>query len=424
MASYAGDCPPWANSLAARTLAVTLLVLQARRCAAEDRIEYRYEDYQEDGGRIHVRTQSSYFETDLKPTLTLKGTAGWDGISGATPTGGPPVAGSTQVPLVNLYDNRYSGSLGVDWQAGRWTTSPEFSYSTEKDYESFGAGLNERIDFNQRNTTLALGINHDSDKLNGFWQPDWVHKSTTDGLIGLTQLLSPGTIWQATGTLGYSSGFLTDPYKGVNFSYAYPVSFYDPASSDSNSPEKRPGHRFKQILFTSLTQYIDAVNAAAELSYRFHHDDFGIFDHTVALSWRQKLGRRFTLVPLVRYYWQTAAYFYSTRFEGDPAFPQGVAGAAQSDGFTILFKGVDPGYPGDASSTFNVPAQPRYYSSDYRLSAFQSWTVGASLVFKVTEQWRLDAGFKRYEMHGLDGITSPSAYPKANIATIGASLLF
>lgn len=411
-------------------LAFLLACARVHQAVADDRIEYRYEDYQEDGGRIHVRTQTAYFETQLKPYLTLKGDVGYDGISGATPTGGPPPPGSSQVPLVALFDNRYSGGLGADWVHGDYTTSPGFNYSTEKDYESYGVSLNERIDFNQKNTTLTLGISHDFDRLDGFWQPQWVHKSSTDGLVGITQLLSAKTVLQANLTLGYSSGYLTDPYKGVNFFFPYPStspffpqSPYNPPNSDADSGENRPGHRFRQIFLATLTQYVDALHAAAEVSYRFHHDDWGIFDNTASATWRQKLGSRVTLSPLFRYYRQTAAYFYSAQFRGDPAFPQGTPAALQNDGFTILFPG-DPGYPGAGSTSFNVPGFPTYYSSDYRLSELETFTYGAQLDVKLSDSFTLNLAFKRYRMHGLDGITPQSAYPHANIASVGAILSF
>jgi hypothetical protein len=40
-------------------------------------------------------------------------------------------------------------------------------------------------------------------------------------------------------------------------------------------------------------------------------------------------------------------------------------------------------------------------------------------------QWLgLDLGYERYVMYGLDGITDASAYPSANVFTIGARIWF
>src|SRR5262249_47237167 len=43
------------------------------RSKAEDRLDYRYEDYAEEGGRIHVRTHGAYAEVAAAPWLSLKG---------------------------------------------------------------------------------------------------------------------------------------------------------------------------------------------------------------------------------------------------------------------------------------------------------------------------------------------------------------
>ena len=404
-------------------LAAVLQLAQQVRGRAEDVIAYRYENYREDAGRVAIDTQTAYFEATLSPRVAVKGQFVYDAISGATPTGGPAAAGDTQVPLVALHDQRHSGSISTDLKAGRSTTTPGFAYSTESDYESYGISLNEAVDFNQRNTTLNIGAAHNFDRVKGFFQRDWQDKGATDVLIGVNQLLGPHTYVTANVTLGYSDGYLTDPYKGVNFTYHYPVSFYDPVDVDVNSPEQRPAHKFRQVALVSLTHYVEAVRGSAEVSYRFHHDDWGIFSQTVELSWHQKLGKQLMVSPLFRFYHQTAADFYATRFNGDPSFPDGAVGAAQKDGLSIVFND-DPAFPGDATGTFAVPAQPKNYSSDYRLSRLDTFTYGVAASWRIHENLSLEAAYKRYEMVGLDGVTLASAYPSAHIFTLGFGLLF
>jgi Protein of unknown function (DUF3570) len=403
-------------------LALALHCVQSLRARAEDTVQYRYEDYKEDGGRVRVHTQTSYFETDFNPRVAVKGEFVYDAISGATPTGAPPTTGGNQVPLVELHDQRYSANLGADFKSGRFTTTPGLAYSTESDYRSVGVSLNEAVDFNSRNTTLNLGVAHNFDRLNGFFQPNWESKNSTDVLVGVNQLLGQHTYVTANLTLGYSDGDLTDPYKGVTFLYNYPVSFYNPPDTFV-VPEQRPSHKFRQVAFFGLTHYFEAVTGSVEAGYRFHHDDWGIFSHTLELSWHQKLGRKLMISPLFRYYNQTAASFYAPYFAGDPSFPNGAVGSLQSDGQTILFND-DPAFPGTGTSTFTVPAHPQYFSSDYRLSELESLTYGITASWRIHDHFSLEAGYKRYEMRGLDGVTSPSAYPKAHIFTIGFGLWF
>ena len=404
-------------------LAAMLQLAQQVRGRGEDVVAYRYESYREDAGRVQVDTQTAYFETTLNPRVAVKGQFVYDAISGATPTGGPPAAGDTQVPLVALHDQRHSGSISSDLKAGRTTTTPGFAYSTESDYESYGVSLNEAVDLNQRNTTLNFGAAHNFDRVKGFFQQDWKDKGSTDVLVGVNQLLGPHTYVTFNVTLGYSDGYLTDPYKGVNFTYRYPVSFYDPADVDVNAPERRPGHKFRQVAMVGFTHYVEAVRGSADISYRFHHDDWGIFSQTVEVAWHQKLGKQLMVSPLFRFYNQTAADFYATRFNGDPSFPGGAVGAAQKDGFSILFND-DPSFPGDAAGTFAVPVHPVNYSSDYRLSRLQTFTYGVVASWRIHENLSLEAAYKRYEMVGLDGVTLASAYPGAHIFTLGFDLHF
>ena len=44
---------------------------------------------------------------------------------------------------------------------------PQFSYSQESDYASRGISLTHAYDFNQKNTTIVLGIAHNFDSVGG-----------------------------------------------------------------------------------------------------------------------------------------------------------------------------------------------------------------------------------------------------------------
>jgi hypothetical protein len=429
---------PFPSASLAILLAGALSLSRPQVSRAEDRVDYRYEDYSEDNGRIQVQTHAAYVEAELNSHVAVKGQFVYDAISGATPTGGPPAPGDPQVPTVVLQDIRRAGSLETaisygeepDGKHGRFVTTPQVAYSKESDYESLGLALNQTINFNQRNTALTVGVAQNWDEAKGFFQANFQSKETTDFLVGVRQILTPRTVLTVNLTLGYARGYLTDPYKGVNFSYSYPISFYDPSSVNFNSPELRPDSRFRQVGYASLLQYVDAVRGAAEASYRFHRDDWGVVAHTLEIAWHQKLGRRgrdmdpwVTLSPFFRFHHQSAADFYALQFAGDPNLPAGAVGAAQSDGFTILFAD-DPAFPGDATGTFTVPAHPKHYSSDYRLSQLNTFTFGLTAEIRVHEHVSLSASYKRYLMEGLDGVTLESTYPTAHVLTVGATIWF
>lgn len=382
----------------ALTLALILLLLQMQRGQAEDQVDYLYEYYQEDDQRIQVLTHSMHFDVTLKEGLVaVAGEFVHDAVSGATPNGAPPPnewsypfgsVGDTNissVPLQQMEDIRNAGSLQVPVTLGIHTLTPQFAYSQESDYKSTGAALNYALSLFEKNTILTFGWAHTWDQVLDA-QPvrQWQEKSGDDFLIGVSQLLGPKTVLGVNVTYGMADGYLNDPYK-FTFGVNDPQFFVD---APSGGPEQRPDYRNKTVVRASITQFITPVNASVEGAYRFYHDTYGLDAHTVELAWYQNIGKHVVVSPMFRYYHQTAADFY----------------------YEIL---------PDTYAT-----APAHFSPDYRLSEMQTFTAGVNLAVKATKWLSFDAGYKRYVSQGLDGVTSQTAYPSANVFTIGARIFF
>jgi hypothetical protein len=447
-------------------LALILPLLRLTRASAADDnyIGYRREFYREDNDRISVDTDSYSFDVGISSKVRISGNAVFDAISGATPTGAPPqtkwpfpmfaqyyanaysqaytaqynqfiaqnqiyvdagyityqqltnTAAQTaaanapgiatnsatasfrsltnspnyrnnSVPVTHIHDYRSAFSLGVPIALKNHLITPSFSYSTESDYRSFGGALNYGLALNNKNTTLNLGYSHNSDSV----RDDrfiWEDKLTDDILIGLVQLMSPKSYLTLNFSCGYERGYLSDPYRGVMFA----AKTFDQLQLNPHdaalTAEKRPRHRSKEIAYISWTQFVDPLEGSLEAGYRFFHDSYNVFANTVELTWNQRIGHYVVLSPAFRYYYQTAASFY--------------------------FSGLVP----------NAANPPDSYSSDYRLSEFNSFAGGLKVTWRFYKHASLDAGYLRYAMLGLDGKTSKSAYPSANIFTIGARLWF
>lgn len=393
---------PRSPKAAALGLAVALYLLQLNRALAEDHVDYRYENYREDGNRMAVDTQSGLFEVKPLPWLSVIGEAVYDSISGATPTGAPPATDiktpfpppgpyNSTVPLVHMHDKRYAGNISAEMTFGIHHITPQFAYSQESDYISYGAALNYSVDLNGKNTTLNFGWSHDFDTILATpftYIVKKQDKNTDDFLVGVNQLLTPKTVLTANFTYRNSHGYEDDPYRGVLFS--------DYPQADLNNPalfeEHRPYFKHSYIGYVSLLQYITPLKGGLEGSYRVYDDSYGVLAHTFGLSWHQKIGKMFLISPVFRYYRQSAADFYATQFPGDPSI--------------------------------NPAAAPAYYSADYRLSKMETFTFGIEASARITEWLTLDLAYKRYDMRGLDGVTSQSAYPKANVVTVGARVWF
>jgi hypothetical protein len=375
-------------NLARYSLPLGLTLSLPRLLRAEDQVDYRYEYYQEDNNRMTINTHSVYFEQKLVDSIIAKGELVYDGISGATPTG--TVYPTGKIALTHLQDNRRSVSLQLDAKLGSNNTlTPGFAYSKESDYQSYGISLNDAIEFNQKNTTLQYGVSQNFDSVRNTDHDTgnfiWSDKYSTEGIVGVSQLLSPKTVFTADFTFGNDSGYLSDPYRLAGYQpTGFPFSI--------GVPERRPSHRNKEVFYTSLTHYFDKVNGSLEGSYRFYNDSFGVIANTVGLTWREWLGKHLIAEPFFRFYEQSAADFYATTFSGP---------------FTI-----------------NPNGPPGFHSSDYRLSEFYSTDTGVQLTGVVNDHLRIIVGYHRYEMHGLDGKTSSAMYPQANVVTAGISFLW
>lgn len=385
-------------------LAVTLHLLQMRRAEAEDRVDFKYLWYSEEHDRVTVWGPSFLLEKDLSSRLNLKIEGIYDVISGASPTGAPTPAqikigsagrtysvvsgASTRaastssntkgvvpsdfiLPTQRFNDARLGVNAELALRNGDYLYTGQIAFSSETDYTSIAPTLKVAREFNQKNTVVSAGVSFNHDDVDAIATHSTETKEGVQLFLGATQALDPKTVLSVNFTAGFSSGFLSDPYK---------VAWV----SGSLMSDKRPSRRDDQIALVSLTHAVDSLKGSAEVSYRYYRDSFGVSGHTASLAWYQKIGRTLVLKPSIRYYQQDAADFYAVMFTSTPEF----------------------------------------YSADYRLSNAASLSYGLKAVWTPRDSYSVDFGYERYTMWGRDKITSSSAYPDANIFTVGLRFAF
>ncbi len=368
-------------------LAGWLLVTAPRLLRAGGDVSYKYEDYQEDGNRIAVKTQSALINQDLTPDLHLKLQGVIDAIAGATPNGQPAPAGSDQVVLTQIHDRRKAWEADLSNQFPGINVAAGFANSRESDYVSNGWSLNTLTGFNEKNTTLLAGVAGTDDSVKVFFQSPWEKKHTIQAIVGLTQLLDPRTAVTVDVSWARVTGFLSDPYKLVQKTVEVAPGITLPFTFGEN----RPADRDQWTVYLGLNHAFPELNAALEAGYRYYHDTFGTDAHTVEVSWLQRLGAQVLLRPNLRFYSQTAANFYHYNLDQTSIVP---------------------------SATLPAPQGP-FYSSDHRISELNAYTYGLQLVWDVTRRLQLDLAYSHYDMRGRDGVTPQSAYPRARILTAG-----
>jgi hypothetical protein len=337
-------------------------------------IESRYQYYQEDDDRIRVDSNYSLFSIDLNDTTVLDGSLLYSAISGASPTGLPPLMKGGKPPVAELEDERIAFTVGAAHQFGSHNLRAGFAYSYESDYFSTAYSVQDTISFNQKNTELVLGFAYTDDTVGANGTPLDERKQSYDAILGINQVLSPDDLLSINLTLGWREGFLSDPYKRVLI------------NEFSVLPDTRPDERFEQLVFVQWTHYLAPIGASVELSYRYGHNDFGSESHTAEAAIHQKLfGERLIVRPAFRYYQQSAANFYDTEFTGNP----------------------------------------RFFSSDYRLSAEETFSFGAQVRWwAIKDRLAADLGYERYVTRGTDGKTPQETYPDAHSFTAGLHLQF
>jgi hypothetical protein len=378
---------------ASAMLAATLSLCLPRQVArAEDSVEYKFENYREEDGRITVETQSGQANQDIGPFthLTLTGTI--DAISGATPTGIPAPAGSDQVGLTQIHERRKAWSGDLSQQVRNVTIDLGFADSRESDYVSNGWSVNTLTDFNEKNTTLRVGLAGTDDRVEVFFEPAYLPKHTHDAIVGITQLLDPSTFVTLNATWGRATGYLAEPHKFVEKDIEIVTNIFLPEDFGENSP----GSRDKGTIFASVNHSFANVSGAVEASYRFYADTFGVVAHTLELTWLQHLGAKLLLEPSVRLYQQSAAHFYYYDLNDTPIIP-----------VHVPVVGMGP-----------------FYSSDFRLSSMDTYSYGLTAVWKASSWMQVDLAYEQYDMYGRDGVTPQSAYPRAGITTAGVKFIW
>lgn len=386
-------CDPLAggnrSGLISRIVSGVFFFLQLTRARGQvqDQLDFKYQDYQEGHQRIHVDTYSTLFQQGIVPWLSLQGGYVYDTIAGGTPLGLPPASPNAQAPTVRMHDIRRAESISAGLGLGTQTITPAFTYSKESDYESYGLSLSDAIEFNQKNTIVTFGASQDLDRVLphpgefNVFRP--LHKNSTQGLIGLDQLLGRDTVLTLNVSTRYTEGFLNDPYRGIQFDDLPGTAF----------GENRPLQRFEGDFYVSISHFFPRIDGSIEGGYRYYEDSYGIIAHTLTVDWLQNLGKSVVVSPTFRFYNQTAANFY---------------------------------YP-DVPAQFGDPQIPKAglpvnYASDYRLSELSTFTCGLKVTVKLKDHVFLDFAYNRYIMEGNDGKTSASMYPTANIFSIGTRL--
>ncbi|MEQ1559334.1 MAG: DUF3570 domain-containing protein [Methyloglobulus sp.] len=347
----------------------------------------------------------------------------------------------THVMSMASPETRKQGDFKLSYEWDEAALEVGGGISVENDYESRFGSFGGRMDFNEKQTAVNVGVSYtnsdtfaslDPDSLtfintadydNSFVDFDpngklivksqassvgagvvenaWAINQDTGEVskdsamlkgnrqdwgtqLGLTQVLNKDATMQLGFGYTRSTGYLGNPYKLVYVFNAELTPDQDPrqpflVTGGGGRLEVRPGERNQFNWSIGLNQYLQPFDAALHFDYKLAHDDWGINAHTFEADWVQPLGTGWSVTPRIRYYSQSKADFYVP--------------------YLTQVQVIDPNTGLPMASPLNK-ALPKNYSSDQRLSGFGALSGGLTIAKQFAKGVQFETGFEYYTHQG------------------------
>jgi hypothetical protein len=206
----------------------------------------------------------------------------------------------------------YAGT--VEWTA-TYKTDPATDVSAvvglhlEEPFRSWHAGISASHAFAGGDTVLSGTLLAVYDWFDHFdilgFRSGRTTRSTDTASVGLTQILTPSTIVNASYGFTIQHGQLGNTWNVV------------PLSSGKYGPEVLPKQRVRQAFVGRLAQYLP-WDGALRLYYRAYTDDWGIVAHSVEATLLQRIASFVYVAGLYRFHHQSGADFFTTLGSPDP----------------------------------------------------------------------------------------------------------
>lgn len=303
------------TSLLASALALPGIAGHAQQ-EGDDQIDYRFTRYDEDAlpagivlfgdpARYEIETHQFRLRKSINEQYSLTVNALYEVMSGSSPIyvlPGPD--GPLQILSGATISDRRSDlsfNLSREQHAGPLVFSA--GVSTEDDYTAFSGGVEKSINFDNKHTTLSLGMSFSFDDIE---PTDAIENNRVEDeskrsyslYTGITRIINRNSVIQSGLQVSRQHGFLSDPYK---------LTFVD----NSIDPDSRPNTRWQFAWSTRYRQFVNKADAAFHADYRLFRDQWSVTAHTLDIAWHQTLPGNWKLVPSLRYHSQSAADFYA-----------------------------------------------------------------------------------------------------------------
>jgi hypothetical protein len=340
--------------LMAATCALLAPVVKAQAPASDpNQIDTGLLYYQESGGRVRSVDAIVKLNRDLGDERVLGAQLSVDSLTGGSPNGavaqkfaqtfatpsgtslvqGPghdereqfyTIASGKQPLDHSFHDLRVAGDLNWTQPLGIGSKI-SFGGHLSKEYDFISASANGLFshDFNNKNTTLGMGLSAEFDQVKAVGgepipgtlyallgkQEGSANKRVYGTQLGITQVMTRNWISQLNLSVDRSTGYLNDPYKVLSLvnTTGVATAYYF---------ESRPDSHTRKSAY--LGNKVALGSSVLDLSYRYGTDNWGIDSHTLEAKYRLRVGGSAYLEPQLRWYKQSAADFYRLYLTGAP----------------------------------------------------------------------------------------------------------
>lgn len=388
------------NALLALTTAATALPgvqANAQQIAENFEFGYRHHSYEEDPiaqentlgdqlDRYDIDVNQFKLIAPLSDNMQLDIDYQTEKMSGASPWYTFQLPGQAPVQIMSgasIEDERTDIAAKLRYAWDRKSVDFSVATSDEDDYESLSFGFAYTFETNNRLSTHTLATDVSNDDIFPVDADIFLTRPATEQskhsrsfLYSYSRIINKNTLTKFSIGLSRKSGYLSDPYKAVFVNFQL-------------LGDTRPDTRTAKTATAQVRYFVDELDAAFHADYRLYDDNWDIRSHTFDFAWHQNLGMGFQIIPSLRLYSQTDAYFYEVFHE-----------EVREDGL---------------------------YTTDYRLSEYGAITLGLKLT-KSFEDWSLTASFERYRSGANTGLASSDTENPAlidfDLVSVGANFRF
>jgi hypothetical protein len=338
--------------------ALSPAAVDAQTNIAEKSVDFRYFYYndRQNGGQDRMKVQAPMVRvaSPVTDSSHLQGIFVLDGMTGASPLYLDALTGAS---MKGVEDTRYAGSLIFTHQLEEFEIQIGAEASSEDDYEAKGFSILTTAWSDDKNRSVSFGFSESLDDISSTNNPALDEfRRTFGGFAGYTQVIDENSMMQINLQGTTAGGYLTDQYK---------------------SGDSRPRGRDSLSVLARYNRYIAEISSALHLDYRYFRDSWSFIAHTVELSLYSEVTSNLVLRPLVRYYSQGGADFFSDIYpqSESPLFGSNYFSADQRVAdFGALSTGLKMLYLVNSSCAIEILYE--FYHQDSRLKAGSEGSAG------------------------------------------------